>query len=250
MQDEESTSGEQQDLEDYETDTEAETEPDIGDRDTAADSSDNISGTDLPEIKKYVCDVCFVGNLTHSVNVKRCMQCQQIHCMHFTSKIDPQYCVHCMHDVQLDINNISKTQIIYDENNDKIEVKTRKAKQIRFTGLHWLFNCRKIDEYSDIELELAIEYHRATFNALLMEREQRRIQHIQRKYKVDPSLSSIIGISPTETSATEVTTVRKSRTIKSTKTTNTAAAFQAGLDQLKASGLSIDKIMELLKGKK
>lgn len=229
-----------------------------GTEQTTSDINSNLNppkvesdpGTDqiLPQqediAKQYVCDVCFVGNLTHSVNVKRCNQCNELHCTHFTSKIDPQYCIHCMHDVQVTTETVSKITTTYDEVKDEIKVRTRKAKQIKFTGLHWIFEQRKINDYTDAELDLAIEYHSATYKALLYEREQRRVDAIQKKYKAS---AFVVPTSTTASSVTESTTVRKSKVIKSTKPNSAEINLAAALQTLMQAGITAEDLMKKVK---
>lgn len=190
------------------------------------------------------CKACLEANLTTEVKLARCAKCSQIFCIHFASNIDPQYCTECLSNVTLHKEIVTKTYE-YEGEDGEIKQYKRRAKLVRLEGMDWLFMQRKIVQMSDESLELAIEYHRELLTGMLAEREARRNKFMHRYAgaKIPDSAPSGQVDSATSTE----TTVKKTKTISSTRAQATAnAALQAML----ASGKSIEDIMSMLmKGK-
>jgi hypothetical protein len=187
-----------------------------------------------------VCDVCIEKNLTERCTIE-CMRCNELFCLHYASNVDACYCVNCMSDVNVTKQVITKT---YESTNAEGE-KTfyrRRARQITIGGLDWLFAQRRIPEYSDAELDLAIEYHRERLNLLLGENERRRTEKMHRYAGVKVVLPSTNG-----TATTTTTTVKKTRIISKNKQQEQLAAL---LKSLQAQGMSVAAIAAALGGKK
>jgi hypothetical protein len=223
-----------------ETDKVTDTESSVSDEST-------IESTTV-EAKRHVCDACFLGNLTYNVNVKECIQCSELHCLHFTSRIDPTHCIHCLHDVTVVTETISKTQEYYNENKDKVGSHTRKAKRIMISGMDWLFQQRKIIDLTDAELDLAIQYHRSIYDGMMYEREKRRAEHLHRNqsksFRIPTSKTNDVSIG--ETLVTSTTEVKKTRTVRGTKPNSDQTNLESAIKALMGMGLSLDDITKQL----
>lgn len=200
--------------------------------------------TEEVSISSQVCDVCLKDNLLASVGILTCSRCKAPFCIHFSSRIDTQYCVSCMSDLSVTKEIITKAYEHYNEETDTTTRYARKARQIRIEGLDWLFAQRKIKLLTDPELDMVVEYHRNYLSLLLVEAEQRRTEKMHRYAGVKIQL-------PTPTTSTTTT---KTTTIKSTKTSSTKkqaqaqAALSVLLQSLTAKGMSVDQITAMLKG--
>jgi hypothetical protein len=187
-----------------------------------------------------VCDCCLELNLTHPTSVITCARCGQAFCFHFASTIDAQYCVNCLSDVSVSKSIITKT---YEHKNAEGQTVfyRRRAREIQINGLDWLFAQRKINELSDVELDLSIEYHRNILSLMITEQEQRRTAKMHRYagVKVHIPTPTTTGVHDSTT-----TTVKKTRTISKTKAQEQIAAL---LKQMQAKGMTMDKIAAMLK---
>ena len=176
---------------------------------------------DLPAIEtatQRTCRACLEKNLIEEVFLARCATCSLIFCTHFASNIDPQFCTECFSDITLHKEVITKTYQYENADGEVAEYK-RKARLIRLEGLSWLFIQRKILDMSDEALELAIEYHREIMTGMVSEREQRKNKFMHRYAGVNYT------IPPVDTATSTSTTVKKSRTISSTRATATASGM-------------------------
>lgn len=195
-----------------------------------------------PHLTATVCDVCLELNLTHPTSIINCERCGQAFCFHFASTVDAQYCVNCLSDITVQSSIITKT---YEHKNDETGTHTfyrRKAREIKISGLDWLFAQRKINVLTDLELDLAIEYHRNLLSLMTTEYETRRNAKIHRYAGVKVVFPTK---SPTEGTST-TTTVKKTRTISKTKAQEQLAALVA---QMLAKGMTPD-MLAALGGKK
>lgn len=218
------------------------------------EDNDEIDGTDttpeeLQPLDQIVCDECFEKNVIEDVHIQECSTCGELYCRHHASIVDPAHCAQCIHEVTMDEAIIHKTETTIHDNGE-ITSRTRKARQIKLGGLHWLFVQRKIKDLSDIELSLAIEYHYALFSALNYERDKRRAENFHRnagrQFKV-PTSSTSAAVSVTTTSEIKKTRVRKTTVSKpDNAAANMAAAFQA----LVASGMTPEQIRSMFSTKK
>lgn len=188
-----------------------------------------------------ICDVCKEKNLTTSIYLASCRTCSTDYCTHFASSVDPQYCSNCCHDVQMTEQTITKTQETYSEEKDKVFSKTFKARQIKFSGLDWLFFARKQKDMTDTELLLAIEYHQSMYHSLMYEREKRRVEHFHRN-----AGRKIVFPSTSTQEITTTTTIKKSRKISTEKQTKTQANVAAVLTELLKQGMSPADIMKAM----
>lgn len=188
----------------------------------------------LEPLDNIVCDECLEKDLTENIHIQRCTHCNDEYCIHHTSVIDPAQCEQCCSDVKVEISTIKK--VIIDSKMGHI--RSRKARQIKLGGLHWLFAQRKIQEMGDDDLIRAIEYHRAIYDSLIFEREKRRAETFHRNankpFKV-----------PTST-----TTVKTVKTIKTVKAAPAAPDLTVLLEQLKKAGFTKEQIMAMAMGKK
>lgn len=197
-----------------------------------------MSDIESKESATEVCDLCKEKNLTDRTQFSICTQCNKVYCLHFASTIDPKYCTSCLNDVVVTEETIKKTSEHYNENTDKVYRKVQSAKRITIGGLHWLFQARKIDTLSDLELELAIEYHMEYLNLLLREREERRVERAHRNKNVKINFSSV---QVTESSTIEV---KKTRVKKATKV-DPAQQLAEALADLQKLGFSPEMIAKM-----
>jgi len=198
----------------------------------------------IEPLDNLVCDVCLELNLTEAVHIQKCVICEESYCTHHASIVDPTHCSECLHDVQVTFSDVIKTETHINQSTNQPYTRTRKARQIKLGGMHWLFAQRKIGEMNDIELAAAIEYHRAYYDTLIFEREKRRIDNFHRnakkQYKINNS-SAII---------TSTTTVKKSKTISVGKPKTQEVNLSAALQLLLKQGLTMDQIAKMVAGAK
>jgi hypothetical protein len=211
-------------------------------------TAEEASHTDIPaeptevedsHLTATVCDVCLELNLTHPTSVITCARCGQPFCFHFASTIDAQYCVNCLSDISVSKSVVTKT---YEHKNDQGDIVfyRRRAREIQISGLDWLFAQRKINELSDLELDLSIEYHRNILSLMCTEQEQRRTAKMHRYAGVKIHLTPSV----TDVNHTTTTTVKKTRTVSKTKAQEQIAAL---LKNMAAKGMTMDKIAAMLK---
>jgi hypothetical protein len=191
-------------------------------------------------IASLVCDCCLELNLT-SKSVIRCARCENAFCFHFASAIDAQYCVNCMSEMSVTKSIITKTYEHKDEETGRINFYRRRAREIKVEGLDWLFAQRKINALADVELDMAIEYHRNLCSLMIAESERRRNEKMHRYAGVKVSIPT-----PATTTVTNgvTTTVKKSRTISKNKGAEQVAAILASLQ---GQGMSIGDILKAIK---
>ena len=145
-----------------------------------ASSTDNNL---FPNTTDKVCTPCLELNLIQDRVVDKfqtCNKCGDLFCQHGSSRLDPQYCSHCCADFTV---VDTKETVIREVHNDKGEITSTKNFRIRhitLSGFDWLFHNRAINSLTDLELDHAIEYHRAIFNGMLNERDARFVARIQR----------------------------------------------------------------------
>lgn len=192
-----------------------------------------------------VCNVCKEENLIKQTYLATCGKCGEVYCVHFASTVDPSFCTGCCSDIVMTDQTIYKKTEHYNEETDKVYTKSSRARQIQFSGLDWLFYQRQIDRLTDTELALAIEYHRAIYNSMMFERDQRRAEYAHRN-------ANKIIIPTSKSSVTEVTTtkVKKTRTVKASSPTQAAANVAALLEVLVKQGKSKEEILAMLGVKK
>lgn len=189
-----------------------------------------------PHLTSTVCDVCLELNLTHKDQIITCSHCEQAFCFHYASSVDAQYCVNCMSDINVQKNTISKEYIHRDEQGGVTSVYRRKAREVKIGGLSWLFAQRKITELSDVELDMAIEYHRNILSLMISEQEQRRNTKMHRY----AGIKAIPTPTTTKVSDDTTTSVRKTRTISKTKAEEQLAAV------MKAKGVDMAALLKIL----
>jgi len=197
---------------------------------------------ELVNATSKTCRHCLEANLVEEVKLARCSQCNAVYCIHFASNIDPAHCTECLSDVTLHKETVTKTYTheSYDEATDTVNTTEykRKARSIKLEGLDWLFAQRKIVQLSDESLELAIEYHREVLNGMLSERERRKAEYLHR-------FASVKTVYPTtiDGAASSTTTVKRTKTISSTKAAATANGI---LQSMAAGGMNAAAILALM----
>lgn len=194
-----------------------------------------------------ICMICREKNLTDQVVFNNCGKCNIIYCLHYASTIDPAYCTNCLHDVRVTEETITKTQTHYNEETDQTYSRTRKAKKITLGGMHWLFQARKINTLTDLELELAIEYHKDILNSMLYERDERRVNHFNRNRGKSLPVR-FAGDSVIETSSETIIT--KNTKTKTAKKVDPAAMLAQAMQVLMQAGMTPEQIAKMAMGGK
>jgi hypothetical protein len=215
-------------------------------------TAEEAAATDIPlplpqnaepeevHIAHLMCEVCLELNLT-TKSVIKCARCEQAFCFHFASNIDAQYCVNCMSEISIAKSQITKT---YEHKNDETGVTSfyrRRAREIKIDGLDWLFAQRKISELADVELDMAIEYHRNICSLMMAESERRRNEKMHRYAGIKVNIPT-----PSTTTVHEgtTTTVKKTRVVSKNKSAESAAAILASM---MAKGMNIQDILKAIK---
>ena len=226
----------------HESDSEAEDQDQDDDLFSIPEPSDPTITVEIEtnEYSASVCDECFEKNLIENVSIQSCSRCKNPFCLHFSSKIDPSFCVSCMSDLTVEKSVVTKTYEHVSEDGT-LSTTSRRARQIKISGLDWLFAQRKIATLTDVESDMAIEYHRGMLTLHLTDNERRKNERIHR-------YAGVKITSPIPTVAT-IRTSEKKTTVKSVsnkKTEQVAAMMGVLLGQ----GKSIEDIMKILKGGK
>lgn len=125
------------------------------------------------------CQECISNDATDDT-IKMCAKCGVGFCCHFASSIDIQYCGNCMVDVNLTEEVIVKEQIFHNSAGAETYRRRQIAKKLKLSGSDWLFANYQIGEISDEELGIAIEHHKSIATAMMLERESRRVEHLQK----------------------------------------------------------------------
>jgi hypothetical protein len=230
-------------------------------------SSHVVSENKTVEIKKLpedkVCTECLEENLIRegiADELRTCSKCGELYCIHSASKLDPQYCIFCCNDFVVQDTEESYVRETRNESGAVTSRKTYKVRHLSLSGQHWLFNNRAITNLSDLELDLAIEYHRGICNGMLQERETRRTSHLHRNKNkragneehsllegsaAQPIIftqgGAVVSLSQTSTKRTRSTKVKQAEVELIPGVPNSAVKI------LLAKGMSLDDIKAMLK---
>ena len=196
--------------------------------------------------RQTVCDICLVENLTAPINHGICARCAITFCAHFASGIDPQFCMHCMKELEITEELLIRKSTHVNEDTNQTYTRTQRARHIVFGGTDWLFMQRKINTISDAELGMAIEYHQAIYNGMIYERERRRIEHFHRNAN-KPYRVSTNGVESTD--GTDIT-IKKTRKTKVLTPETAEVKMRAALEAMLKSGLTQQQILSMLGTKK
>jgi hypothetical protein len=205
-----------------------------------------------------VCVHC--DNIDSLDRIKTCAKCSVQYCEHFSSEIDIRFCGNCMKDFKV-TNSIEIRTTEQTNNAGEVIYKKRvQCKRLHLEGTDWLFTANKISTLSDDDLDCTIEYHRAIASLMLHEREERRIEKyqklnkqvitLQRNSNVD-NTGAVRGSLKTDAQKAEDAAYKQSKRTSTTKTkTPDAATLADAIALLIKSGISAEKIAELVGGKK
>ena len=194
---------------------------------------------DTGHLTALVCDVCLELNLTQKAASIECAGCGKAFCYHYASSIDVQFCVNCMSSVSVERSIITKTYEHRNEETGQTTYYKRRAREIKISGLDWLFAQRKIPQLSDTELDLTIEYHRNILQLMIAEQEKKRAEKMHRYAGVRVAIPT-----HSNTNVTSTTTVKKTRTISKDKAAEQLASI---LSALLAKGLTPEQIAKMVK---
>lgn len=216
-----------------------------------------------------LCTSCLEKNLIEagiSDTFLSCPNCKELFCLHSASKIDPQCCVFCCNDFQVNVAEESYSRQSRNENGQVTSAKSYRVRHITLSGMHWLFYNRAIKNLSDIELDAAIEYHRGIRDGMLQERDARRAAHAHRNQgkragNEENSLLESTASSPIILTgegakvSLSSTNIKRTRTVKNTTsravkgiTTNDCGIPDTVYNLFKAQGKSHDEIVAMVKG--
>jgi hypothetical protein len=148
-----------------------------------------------------------------------------------------------MSDISVTKQIITKEYCHRDDERGVTSIYRRRAREVKIAGLDWLFAQRRITDLSDMELDLAIEYHRNILSLMISEQESRRNVKMHRYAGVKVSIPTPSTTTVSNTSTT-TTTTKKTRVVSKTKQQEQLAAL---LKSITAKGTSIDQIAAMLK---
>lgn len=179
---------------------------------------------------------------------KLCDRCGIAYCSHNASRIDFRYCRNCMSDFS--ITESIETKIIEYHNEEGVITSRKRqlARNLKLQGTDWLFAQAAILDLNDDELASSIEYHRNIASVLLMERETRRTEQLNKLAKVKIRIAKREDLD--DTLAVKRTKKGSATTKTATKPTK-APDITGAIATLFKAGLSDADIVKLLiKGKK
>ena len=190
------------------------------------------------KIEDTVCSECAFGNLVKNVGIKRCIRCDKAFCTHFSCTVAPlEYCINCMGDLELKREIVTKTVEKYNPFTDTTHVYKRRARSIHINGDDWMFAQRKIGSLSEVELELAIEFHKEYLQLLGAEQDRKKAERLHKQ-------SNVKTISVPNGTVSK--TVRETKTTTTTKQNKKADQLQALFEQLLLDGKSIQEIQQII----
>jgi hypothetical protein len=185
-----------------------------------AEDKDYDIGLEIQEnpVRITVCPFCMNENLVKKTFLAECKSpdCTHVFCLHYASSLDPAYCLYCLKDVICTVQTGKATHHVLNEETGFMDILTKRFKSIKFEGLDWLFQQKKIESMSDEELAVAIEYHSAIRSGMIREKEERFLKRLHRNkgVQVTPSnITDILNVPSTHTTST-TTTVKKTRVHK------------------------------------
>lgn len=140
-----------------------------------------------------------------------CSACKKPHCTEHTSNVDLSNCVDCSEPVIIETHKVSRRDEDYDEITDETVYNTYEAKQVKFTGRHWLSNATIIASLSDMQLKSALEYHKGMISQLEFELTARKIHRNKEEYgyATRPKAGKDRVVTSTETRTTKTVRVKK-----------------------------------------
>ena len=134
-------------------------------------------------IQILVCDDCDLRSDAENTT-KACERCGISFCAHNASRTDFRYCRDCFEDFHV-IETIETKITSYTNNAGQITTRRKQiAKNLKLTGTDWLFANTQISLLTDEELMETIEYHRAIASVMLLEREERRTDELNKLSRV------------------------------------------------------------------
>lgn len=130
-----------------------------------------------------VCPECSLRDEAEDMT-KLCERCGISYCVHFASPVDARYCGNCMVDMVVTESIETKTTIYENAKGEEITRKRQIARSLKLTGTDWLFANKQISSLTDEELLVSIEYHRNIAGAMLLEREERKTEQMNKLSKI------------------------------------------------------------------
>jgi hypothetical protein len=213
--------------------------------------SEPVINTEINEVKPItICAICNSQNLVQSTYLNQCNApgCSNVYCLHFASPIDPHICLYCLSDVVCTEEIGRSTHSHKNDDTGITHSYTRRYKSIKFSGLDWLFQQRKISSLNNTELQVAIEYHRAILNGMIFEREHRREEQLHRNKNKGTQMPDILAGSQIKASNTTIK-VKKTRTTSIKNPAEVQSQVADIIAKLSAKGVSLDALAGML-GKK
>jgi len=135
------------------------------------------------DVKLLVCDDCESRSDAENTT-KNCERCGIGFCVHHASRTDFRYCEDCFEDFHV-IEKIETKITTYTNGSGQILTRRKQiAKNLKLVGTDWLFANTQISLLTDEELMETIEYHRAIASVMLLEREERRTDELNKLSRV------------------------------------------------------------------
>jgi hypothetical protein len=111
---------------------------------------------------------------------KICKKCNITYCPCFASKVDIRFCANCMGDFKVR-NTIVEKEVEYLKPDGTVYFQRKyQAMAIKLEGTDWLFTAENLLNLSDEDIEATIEYHKANYSIMLMERENRKTERMNK----------------------------------------------------------------------
>jgi hypothetical protein len=155
--------------------------------------------------------ICQECDHSDTAATKNCERCGNTYCVHFASTVDARYCGNCMVDFKV-VETIEVKTTIY-ENAEGHEIIRRRqiAKSLKLEGTDWLFANMQISLLTDEELLAAIEYHRNIAGIMLLEREERKTEQLNKLSKVKLNLKQPATINASKAPKSSKTEAQKNQ---------------------------------------
>jgi ribosomal protein L44E len=145
--------------------------------------------------------------------------------------------------VIIETHKVSRRDEDYDEITDETVYNTYEAKQVKFTGRHWLSNATIIASLSDQQLKSALEYHKGMISQLEFELTARKIHRNKEEYgyPTRPKAGKDKVVTSTET--------RTTKTVRVKKIKEEADPMDALMKLAQSGKLDLKKMAEMLQQK-
>lgn len=117
--------------------------------------------------------------------VGKCLHCGKTYCARDANRLDQRYCAECMSEITIEDTTFTKTTTEYDEERDSTRIENHTCRDIRFSGIDWMFAQTRVTQMTDTEMSHELEYHRAMVHFLESELTSSSIKKYRMKVQND-----------------------------------------------------------------